>query len=256
MKALDDAVQMAERVVELTNLRDDLGARIAELAEVARARLGMEKEGPARREAASGYVAEGDRAMEVEVGPLNDFAQLTGFEDAAAGIVAHRRSASGGFTGRATVSMKLRDPVELLRELEERAPFDFVVRDKRGDGLVLDVDEDGRGAGPRGVAARHSRAIRHTSPDIARRLRSAWLSEYRQVLTTNDKGNIAEAAIALEAIKLGINVFKPVAEHGRYDLAFDLGHRILRVQCKWARLDRVWGPSHPGRATGIRRADT
>ena len=57
------------------------------------------------------------------------------------------------------------------------------------------------------------------------------------MLTSNDKGNIAEAAIALEAVKLGIDVLKPVAEHGRYDLAFDLGHSILRVQCKWARRD-------------------
>ena len=57
------------------------------------------------------------------------------------------------------------------------------------------------------------------------------------MLTSNDKGNIAEAAITLEAMKLGIEVLKPVAEHARYDVAFDLGHRILRVQCKWARLD-------------------
>ena len=55
-------------------------------------------------------------------------------------------------------------------------------------------------------------------------------------LTSNQKGNIAEAAIALAGIELGIDVLKPVAEHGRYDLAFDLGHRILRVQCKWATL--------------------
>jgi prevent-host-death family protein len=57
------------------------------------------------------------------------------------------------------------------------------------------------------------------------------------VLTSNDKGNVAEMAIALEATKLGIEVLKPVAEHGRYDLAFDLGHRIFRVQCKSARRD-------------------
>jgi prevent-host-death family protein len=57
------------------------------------------------------------------------------------------------------------------------------------------------------------------------------------VLNSNDKGNIAEAAIALEAMKLGIEVLKPVAEHGRYDLAFNLGDRILRVQCKWARFE-------------------
>jgi antitoxin (DNA-binding transcriptional repressor) of toxin-antitoxin stability system len=55
------------------------------------------------------------------------------------------------------------------------------------------------------------------------------------VLTSNDKGNIAEIAIALEAMKLGVEVLKPVAEHGRYDLAFDLGDRILRVQCKTAK---------------------
>jgi PD-(D/E)XK endonuclease len=55
------------------------------------------------------------------------------------------------------------------------------------------------------------------------------------VLTSNEKGNIAELAVALEATKLGVEVLKPLAEHGRYDLAFDLGHRILRVQCKNAK---------------------
>ena len=61
------------------------------------------------------------------------------------------------------------------------------------------------------------------------------------MLTSNDKGNIAEAAITLEAIKLGIVVLRPVAEHGRYDLIFDLGTRILRVQCKWGALDQAAG---------------
>jgi hypothetical protein len=40
--------------------------------------------------------------------------------------------------------MNFEGPVELLRELEERAPFEFKVRDTRGDGVILDVDEDGR----------------------------------------------------------------------------------------------------------------
>jgi hypothetical protein len=147
MKALDDAVQMAERVTELTKLRDELGARIAELAEVARARLGMEAEGPqlgpGPAAAADGMYA---GQVEVEVGPLNDFAQLTGFEDAAAGIRGASEIHVKRFSrGRATVSMNLADPVELLRELEERAPFDFVVRDMRRDQLSLDIDEDGHG---------------------------------------------------------------------------------------------------------------
>jgi prevent-host-death family protein len=45
----------------------------------------------------------------------------------------------------------------------------------------------------------------------------------------------------LEAIKLGIDVLKPVAEHGRYDLVFDLGTRLLRVQCKWGAFDPEHG---------------
>ncbi|HSD23133.1 MAG TPA: DivIVA domain-containing protein [Solirubrobacterales bacterium] len=143
MKALDDAVLMADRVAELTSLRDDLGARIAELAEVARTRLGFEAEAPPPQ--LSDGSADGMYAgrVEVEVGPLRDFAQLTGFEDAAAGIGGASEIHVKRFSrGRATVSMNLADPVQLLRELEERAPFDFVVRDVRSDGLVLEVDQD------------------------------------------------------------------------------------------------------------------
>ena len=136
MKALEDAVQMADRVTELSKLRDELGTRVSELADVARARLGMEEavEGPADGR----YAGE----VEVEVGPLRDFAQLTMFEDAAAGVDgASKIRVKRVADGRATFSMNLENPVELLRELEERAPFDFIVRDTRADGLVLDVDD-------------------------------------------------------------------------------------------------------------------
>jgi prevent-host-death family protein len=60
-------------------------------------------------------------------------------------------------------------------------------------------------------------------------------------MDSNRKGAIAEASIALEAIKLGIPVLKPVAEHGRYDLGFEIGGRILRVQCKYASVDETAG---------------
>jgi prevent-host-death family protein len=50
----------------------------------------------------------------------------------------------------------------------------------------------------------------------------------------NHKGNVAEAAIAAAAVKLGISVLRPQFEHGRYDLVFEVGERFLRVQCKWA----------------------
>jgi prevent-host-death family protein len=61
------------------------------------------------------------------------------------------------------------------------------------------------------------------------------------VLTTNQKGGIAETKIAAAATELGISVLRPIVEHGRYDLAFEIGERILRVQCKWAALDESAG---------------
>jgi prevent-host-death family protein len=55
------------------------------------------------------------------------------------------------------------------------------------------------------------------------------------VLSTNQKGAIAEEAIALEAAKLDIVVSRPRLD-ARYGLILDLGPRLLRVQCKWANL--------------------
>jgi PD-(D/E)XK endonuclease len=54
------------------------------------------------------------------------------------------------------------------------------------------------------------------------------------VLTSRRKGAVAEAAIAAEAIKLGLDVYWPLSEGGRYDLVLDTGARLLRVPCKWA----------------------
>jgi hypothetical protein len=53
------------------------------------------------------------------------------------------------------------------------------------------------------------------------------------MLTTDQKGAIAEAAIAHAALELGIGVARPLGDQ-RYDLIFDLGASFLRVQCKWA----------------------
>jgi hypothetical protein len=53
------------------------------------------------------------------------------------------------------------------------------------------------------------------------------------VLTTNQRGAIAEAELVSAALKLGIGVFSAVHDE-RYDLVFDLRPRLLRVQCKTA----------------------
>ena len=57
-------------------------------------------------------------------------------------------------------------------------------------------------------------------------------------LTTDQKGNIAEQAVIWHATILGIDVYRPVGEGGRYDMLFDLDDRLVRVQCKWAPQDR------------------
>jgi hypothetical protein len=53
------------------------------------------------------------------------------------------------------------------------------------------------------------------------------------MLTTDQKGVLAEQAVAFEALKLGAGVFQPLGDE-RYDLILDLRPQLLRVQCKWA----------------------
>lgn len=55
-------------------------------------------------------------------------------------------------------------------------------------------------------------------------------------LTPTEKGGIAEAAITSRAVQLGVVVARPLVEGRRYDLIFDIGERLLRVQCKWSSL--------------------
>ena len=54
------------------------------------------------------------------------------------------------------------------------------------------------------------------------------------MLSTDQKGSIAETAIIHAAVKLGIDVYVPVNNGTRCDMVFDLTGRLTRVQCKWA----------------------
>jgi hypothetical protein len=156
-QARSQATRMRLRALrEAAELTDRIGAagqgaeRLIDALEAAIGRIGAEEEGDedlidaasanGHFEREAGDVFEG--LVEVELGPIHDFSQLVGFEDAAAGIGATSEVSVRRFTqGRATLSMRFKHPVELLRELEERAPFEFRVRDTRADRIVLDVDE-------------------------------------------------------------------------------------------------------------------
>jgi len=126
MKALREAVEVSRRTQELTDVHE--GAANGDTPSEPSA------------EAALGQLFEG--LIKLEVGPLGDFSQLVGFEDAVGRLGASEISVERFSEGRATVSMRLDQPVELLRELEETAPFDFNIRRTADERLILDVDED------------------------------------------------------------------------------------------------------------------
>jgi hypothetical protein len=131
MKALREAVEVGRRAQELNEAQADLGGSTT----------APPVSGASPVEQAAQNLFQG--VVKVEIGPLDDFSQLVGFEDAAGQIDATSEISVERFSeGRATLSMQLDEPVELLRELEERSPLEFRVRRSADDNLVLDVDED------------------------------------------------------------------------------------------------------------------
>ena len=150
LRALRDAAEVSDRIAELARRPAEARERLLEALADAIARLGSQPEDGVEVTAngSNGHHPDAEAEdifrglVEVEVGPLSDFAQLVGFEDAASGIGATSEISVKRFAkGRATIEMKLSEPVELLRELEERAPFEFKVRDTREDRVVLDLDD-------------------------------------------------------------------------------------------------------------------
>jgi hypothetical protein len=126
MKALREAVEVSRRTQDL--------------AEAHGGSSNGDTPGEGGAQAALGQLFEG--LIRLEIGPLGDFSQLVGFEDAIGRLGASEISVERFSEGRATLSMRLDEPVDLLRELEESAPFDFRIRRTGDDNLVLDVDED------------------------------------------------------------------------------------------------------------------
>ena len=140
------ADRLALRVVEREKHIAGLTERLDSALELVR---GGEQEPRGAEEQPADPAANGrvggvfDGLIEVEVGPLSDFDQLASFEDAANGIGAADGISVKRFAkGRATLEVHLTEPVALLTELEERAPFEFTVRDTRNDRVILDVDGD------------------------------------------------------------------------------------------------------------------
>ncbi len=122
MKALREAVAVSAKVQALTEAQDSDAERPA--AEIV------------------GFDGLYEGQVKVEIGPLGDFSQLVGFEDAVGRLGASEISVERFSEGRATLHMQLDEPVDLLRELEELSRLDFKVRHTAPDNLILDLDDD------------------------------------------------------------------------------------------------------------------
>lgn len=145
MKALREAVEVSRRTQELAATQGEAdGGTPAADTDVSPGPPPVTGVSPGvsadSAESALGELFEG--LIRLEIGPLGDFSQLVGFEDAVGRMGASEISVERFSEGRATLSMQFDEPVALLRELEESAPFEFEIRRTTADELVLDVDED------------------------------------------------------------------------------------------------------------------
>lgn len=124
MKALREAVEVSKKVKALTDAEPAL------------------QRAPAEAEPSSDDEGLYAGRVKLEIGPLDDFSQLVGFEDAVGQIGASEISVERFSEGRATFSMNLGQPTDLVRELEDLSNLDFKVRHTAPDNLILDVDEE------------------------------------------------------------------------------------------------------------------
>lgn len=166
MKALREAVEVGRRAQDLAEAEaaagepaSDIAADVAEVEEAAAeaapqstANGATNGNGNGNGASAGHPAGEAEAAWQpglfagkirLDVGPLGDFAQLVGFEDSIGRLGATDISVERFSEGRATFSMRLDQPVDLLRELESLSALDFKVRHTAPDNLILDVDDDG-----------------------------------------------------------------------------------------------------------------
>jgi uncharacterized coiled-coil protein SlyX len=134
MKALREAVEVSKKIQALSEAEPEAVAEANHAAGTNGANGGV------AAPTSDDGLFEGE--VRLEIGPLGDFSQLVGFEDAVGRLGASEISIERFSEGRATLSMRLDQPVELLRELEELSTLDFKVRHTAPDNLILDIDED------------------------------------------------------------------------------------------------------------------
>lgn len=147
MKALQDAVAVAERVGELAGIRDELSKQVIE-EEAAGGQSGF-----ARRPAASAQpevdaLEDGwSGRVDIDAGPIADFAQMTAIEDALREIDAVSSVSVRGLSeGRANLTAHLDEPVDLLAALDGAVPFALNPTSATPEAISLQLEDDSQAA--------------------------------------------------------------------------------------------------------------
>ncbi len=152
MKALREAVEVGRRAQELSEAEGAVEALEEAAVDHEEAALSNGHAAAGAHEAVHEEPVANDHhdisqetfegTIKVEIGPLGDYSQLVGIEDAIGRLGASEISIERFSEGRATLKMNLDEPVDLLRELEEQSPLEFHVRRAADDNLVLDVEDE------------------------------------------------------------------------------------------------------------------
>lgn len=169
LEALREAAEVSEAVGELRTAPADAFDRLLSAIEAAIGRVGGSAGGSSTARSANGGPApsqavvaaaevddtaasdgpgqpaamvESGQRISVDIGPFSDFSQLVSFEDAANAIGATGEISIRRFSGgRASIDVDLSEPIDLLRELEQRCDLEFRVRARSDDEIILDVGE-------------------------------------------------------------------------------------------------------------------
>ncbi|MDX6632549.1 MAG: DivIVA protein [Solirubrobacterales bacterium] len=141
MKALREAAEIGERITELAK-RTGLDPRLLlefrrQSAEVLEP---VATEVRAAEPSADGNAVQEAGDVEVVVGPLRDFAQLTAFEDACLGLAAVDTVAIERFSeARATLVLSLSRATDLVAELAQATPFELTLQESGATRIVFEV---------------------------------------------------------------------------------------------------------------------
>jgi len=147
MKALQDAVAVAERVGELAGIRDELSKRVIE-EEAAGGRPAFAQRPAASVQPEVETLEDGwSGRVDIDAGPIADFAQMTAIEDALREIDAVSSVSVRGLSeGRANLTAHLDEPVDLLAALEDAVPFALNPTAATPEAISLQLEDDSQAA--------------------------------------------------------------------------------------------------------------